>query len=316
FVGCSQLSAYNVGVKVGEGTFGEVKVADHKELNTKVALKKILMHNEKEGIPITALREIKILKALKHPNVINLIEMSYQKGKGCDPSQRERGSVYMVFPYMEHDLNGLLENPKVRFTPAHIKSFIQQLLEGTSYLHRNKVLHRDIKGANILIDAKGNLRIADFGLARSFDPTATTAQFTNVVVTRWYRPPELFLGATNYGPSVDMWGVGCVFGEMLKRRPILAGATDIDQLEKIFELCGTPDDLTWPTHRDLPFFNNLPTDVFKKKLPRRIRTSYDRATVNFIDSMLILDPEKRPSADDALKHDYFLTDPAPAVPGT
>ncbi|KAH6601002.1 hypothetical protein BASA50_001896 [Batrachochytrium salamandrivorans] len=319
FCGCSSHTEYEFQKKIGEGTFGEVTIGQHKVSKDVVALKKILVHNEREGIPITALREIKILKALSHENVISLREMAYKSG---DRGKRERGTIYMVFPYMDHDLTGLLENPQVRFTPAQIKSYMRQLLLGIEYMHKNNILHRDMKGSNILVDNYGHLKIADFGLARAYIENENKG-YTNMVVTRWYRPPELLMGATNYTTSIDIWGAGCVFGEMLKRRPILAGSDDMDQLEKIFILCGTPDETVWPGYRNLPIFNPKTGTIqsFRNEHKRIIHEKFPsnhfaRDTVDLLDNFLMLDPSKRPSASKALEHDYFFVPPKAAVPGT
>jgi serine/threonine protein kinase len=156
-------------------------------------------------MPVTSLREIKILKSLSHPNIIQISEMAFERG---DRQNKKRGHIYMVFPFLDHDLTGLVENPAVKLTQPQIKSYIKQVLEATAYLHRNKILHRDMKGSNILIDQKGNVKLADFGLARGYMPEKPDRDYTNCVVTRWYRPPELFFGETKYSAAIDMWGVG------------------------------------------------------------------------------------------------------------
>jgi len=216
FLGCGQRDDYDMLSKLGEGTFGEVHKAIHRTKKTMVALKRILMHNEKEGMPVTALREIKILKALKHPAIVELLDMFVVSSNGKESPM----SCYMVFPYMDHDLAGLLENERVQLQPSQIKLYMKQLLEGTEYMHHNHIVHRDMKAANLLISNDGTLRIADFGLARAFDPEIVTKagrwkdnrerKYTNCVVTRWYRPPELLLGARQYGGEIDLWGIGCV----------------------------------------------------------------------------------------------------------
>lgn len=198
--------------QVGEGTFGKVYKARYKTTGGKnppkaeyVALKRILMDNEKEGFPITAIRETMILKRLNHKNIINLLEIVTSK-----PSEKNkfRGNVYLVFEYMEHDLSGLTDR-KIDFTIPMIKCIVHQLITGVEYLHTNNIIHRDIKGANILINNKGEVKIADFGLARIHNPNPNiNKKYTNRVVTLWYRSPELLLGSTNYGPSIDMWSVG------------------------------------------------------------------------------------------------------------
>jgi len=215
FRGCSRITDYDILGKLGEGTFGEVHRAKSKKTGAVVALKKILMHNEKDGFPITALREIKLLKILSHINILRLEEMAIEHARNND--KRKRAIIYMVTPYMDHDLSGLLENPSVVFTEPQIKCYMLQLLEGLRYLHNEKILHRDMKAANLLINNSGILQIADFGLARHYDEPVPIAgqgggearrEYTTLVVTRWYRPPELLLGLRKYTTAIDLWGVG------------------------------------------------------------------------------------------------------------
>ncbi|KAK7018986.1 kinase-like domain-containing protein [Favolaschia claudopus] len=317
FKGCGNQNDYQVTTKLGEGTFGEVHKAVHTATGRAVALKRILMHNEKEGMPVTALREIKILKALDHPAIIGVIDMFVVRSTAS-----EALSVYMVFPYMDHDLAGLLENERVKLQPSQIKLYMKQLLEGTEYMHRNHILHRDMKAANLLISNSGMLLIADFGLARAFDhgdnPNrgGKERKYTNCVVTRWYRPPELLLGARQYGGEVDMWGIGCVLGEMFMRRPILPGTSDLDQLEKIWILCGSPNQHSWPNFDSLPGCDGVKR--FNNHL-RKLRTNYEhigKDTCDLLDRLLTCNPRDRITAAQALDHDYFWTDPLPADPKT
>lgn len=239
-----------------------------------------------------------------------------------DRKERKHGSIYMVTPYMDHDLSGLLENPKVNFSEAQIKCYMKQLLEGISYLHQNNIMHRDMKAANLLINNKGILKIADFGLARIFEepfpnkdnlPIARR-EYTNCVVTRWYRPPELLLGEKKYTAAIDMWGVGCVFGEMYKQKPILQGKSDIDQLAIIFEVCGSPTDFTMPGWQNLPRSESIKTfRTYFRTLEDKF-LEYGPCMVSLLGHLLTLDPYKRFSALDALKHSYFYTSPLPADP--
>ncbi|ONI29204.1 hypothetical protein PRUPE_1G186900 [Prunus persica] len=208
-------------------SYGQVYMAREIKTGEIVALKKIRMDNEREGFPITAIREIKILKKLHHENVINLKEIVTSPGpekddQGRPDGNKYKGGIYMVFEYMDHDLTGLADRPGMRFSVPQIKCYMRQLLTGLHYCHVNQVLHRDIKGSNLLIDNEGNLKLADFGLARSFS-NDHNANLTNRVITLWYRPPELLLGATKYGPAVDMWSVGCIFAELLHGKPIFPG---------------------------------------------------------------------------------------------
>lgn len=321
FQGCSKISAYQILSKLGEGTFGEVHKAKHVWDNHLVALKKILMHNEKDGFPITALREIKLLKMLSHRNVLKLEEMAVERrGEG-----KKKAFMYMVTPYMDHDLSGLLENPSVQMTEAQIKCYMLQLLEGVRYLHAQKILHRDMKAANLLINNRGILQIADFGLARPYDEDPPQRgkgggiahrDYTTLVVTRWYRPPELLLQLRKYTSSIDMWGVGCVFGEMFKRRPILAGKSDLNQLQRIFELVGSPTDQNMPGWDELPGFKKDGISSYglsKGHLSQEFRDQ-SPLMISLLSSLLTLDWRKRINAIDALEHPYFTSNPMPLQP--
>ncbi|RLN00205.1 cyclin-dependent kinase C-2 [Panicum miliaceum] len=268
--------------QIGEGTYGQVFMAKETETKEIVALKKIRMDSEREGvIPYPAIREIKILKKLHHQNVINLKEIVTSPGPERDEQGKQiegnkyKGSIYMVFEYMDHDLTGLSDRPGMRFTIPQIKCYMKQLLLGLHYCHINQVLHRDIKGSNLLIDNHGILKLADFGLARSFSYDHN-AHLTNRVITLWYRPPELLLGSTQYGPAVDMWSVGCIFAELLYGKPILPGKNEPEQLTKIFELCGTPDELNWPGVTKMPWYNNFKPSRPIKRRVKEVFKHFDR----------------------------------------
>ena len=186
-----EVNKYEKVGKIGHGTFGEVfKGRDRKNTEKLVALKKILMENETEGFPITALREFRILQLLNHENIINLIEICRTK-----PTKENRyvSTFYLVFDFCHYDLAGLLGDPKIQFTVGDIKTVMKQILNGLYYLHNNKILHRDMKSANILITKKGVLKLADFGLSRSIS-TVRKNRLTSRVITLWYRPPEVLLG--------------------------------------------------------------------------------------------------------------------------
>ncbi|CAN1246806.1 Cyclin-dependent kinase C-2 [Linum grandiflorum] len=307
--------------QIGEGTYGQVYMAREIATGEIVALKKIRMDNEREGFPITAIREIKILKKLHHDNVIQLKEIVTSPGNIANvehtfaDNNKYRGGIYMVFEYMDHDLTGLSDRPGMRFSVPQIKCYMKQLLTGLHYCHVNQVLHRDIKGSNLLIDNEGNLKLADFGLARSFS-NDHNANLTNRVITLWYRPPELLLGATKYGPAVDMWSVGCIFAELLHGKPIFPGKDEPEQLNKIFELCGAPDEVIWPGVSKIPWYNNFkPSRPLKRRL-REVFRHFDRHALELLEKMLTLDPAQRISAKDALDAEYFWTDPLPCDPKT
>ncbi|KAG9195840.1 serine/threonine-protein kinase BUR1 [Alternaria panax] len=317
FKGCSKISDYEMMKKLGEGTFGEVHMARQKATGSIFALKKILMHNEKDGFPITALREIKLLKMLSHENVLKLEEMAVERPKA---EGRKRAILYMVTPYMDHDLSGLLDNPEVRFQEAQIKCYMLQLFKGLRYLHDNHILHRDMKAANLLINNRGRLQIADFGLARHYDEAVpqrgrgngeAKREYTTLVVTRWYRPPELLLQLRKYTPAIDMWGAGCVFGEMFKRRPILAGQSDIHQAQIIFELVGSPNDTSMPGWHELPGAD--PIRAFAPStgnIAQRFR-ELSPVGLSLIKDLMRLDWRKRINAIDAIDHPYFREQPLP-----
>lgn len=221
------------------------------------------------------------------------------------------GGVYMVFDFMDHDLTGLLESPEIRFSIPQIKLYMKQLLSGLKYLHGVDILHRDIKGANLLLNNSGELKITDFGLARPVEEGRV--HYTPGVVTRWYRPPELLYGASKYNSSVDMWGAGCILGEMLIKKPLLPGESDLHQLDLIAQLCGTPSEESMPGCSSLP-------DFAKVKLPmckRRVLDAFakpDRLAADLMDKLLQLDPAKRLTASQALEHEFFKSAPFAALP--
>lgn len=305
---CAKVDKYEKLAKIGQGTFGEVfKARCKQDKNKIVALKKVLMENEKEGFPITALREIRILQLLNHENIVNLIEI-------CRQYNRHKTTFYLVFDFCEHDLAGLLSNINVKFSLGDIKKVMQQMFEGLFFIHNNKIIHRDMKAANILITRQGILKLADFGLARaiSINKQGQANRYTNRVVTLWYRPPELLLGERNYGSAVDMWGAGCIMAEMWTRVPILQGNTEQHQITLIAQLCGniTPD--VWEGVDKLELYHKMEIPKGKRRVKERLRHYLkDPYACDLIDKLLSLDPSKRLNADESLNHDFFWTDPMP-----
>ncbi|KAH7374156.1 hypothetical protein BKA64DRAFT_586495 [Cadophora sp. MPI-SDFR-AT-0126] len=283
---------------VGSGTYGKVFKAIHVYTKDLVALKKIRMEGERDGFPVTAVREIKLLQSLKHPNIVNMQEVMVEKN-----------DCFMVFEYLSHDLTGLLNHPTFKLEAAHKKHLAKQLFEGLDYLHRRGVLHRDIKAANILVSNDGQLKIADFGLAR-FYAKRRQLDYTNRVITIWYRSPELLLGETQYGPAVDIWSAACVLVEIFTRHAIFPGdGTEMSQLEKIYAILGTPTKAIWPGLTDMAWFALLrPSarrpNVFAEKYKERVTP----AAYELLEAMLQYDPAKRPSASDVLEHPYFTTE--------
>ncbi|XP_071820290.1 cyclin-dependent kinase 9-like isoform X2 [Apostichopus japonicus] len=307
---CEEVSKYEKIIKIGQGTFGEVFKARHQKTRKIVALKKVLMENEKEGFPITALREIKILQLLRHENVVTLLEICRTKAYN-----RYKGSIYLVFEFCEHDLAGLLSNSNVQFSLGEIKEALKQLLNGLYYIHQNKVLHRDMKTANILLTKDGRLKLADFGLARafSFPKPGQPNRYTNRVVTLWYRPPELLLGERNYTQAIDVWGAGCIMAEMWTRSPIMQGNTEQHQLTLITHLCGSITPEVWQDVDQLELYQSLELPKGQKRKVKDRLKSYvkDQYALDLIDKLLGLDPKTRTSTDEALNHDFFWEDPMP-----
>lgn len=308
-----QGATYEKLAKIGQGTFGEVFKARDKKTKRLVALKKVLMENEREGFPITALREIKILQLLKHDNVVNLIEICRTRATEFN---RNKSTFYLVFEFCEHDLAGLLSNAHVKFNLGEIKKVMQQLLNGLYFIHNNKILHRDMKAANILITKSGVLKLADFGLARAFSMVKNPNKpnrYTNRVVTLWYRPPELLLGERNYGPPIDMWGAGCIMAEMWTRSPIMQGSTEQHQLTLITQLCGSISPEVWPKVNELDLYTKLDLPkTQKRKVKDRLKPYVrDQYALDLLDKLLCLDPKVRLDADASLNHDFFYTDPMP-----
>ncbi len=290
------------GSVVGSGTYGKVFRAHHVYTKDLVALKRIRMEGEKDGVPVTAVREIKLLQSLKHKNIVDLQEVMVEKNE-----------CFMVFEYLSHDLTGLLNHPTFKLDAGQKKHLSKQLFEGLDYLHRRGVLHRDIKAANILVSSDGVLKLADFGLAR-FYAKHHQLDYTNRVITIWYRSPELLLGETQYGPAVDIWSAACVLVEIFTRYAIFPGeGGEISQLDKIYAILGTPNKTDWPELVDMPWFALLRPghrrpDMFAKRYQERLTP----AAFELLASMFQYNPAKRPSASEVLEHPYFTTEePAP-----
>ncbi|XP_019176934.1 PREDICTED: cyclin-dependent kinase D-1-like [Ipomoea nil] len=284
---------------LGEGTYGVVFKAIDTKTGQTVAIKKIRLGKEKEGVDFTALREIKLLKELKDPNIIELSDAFPHKG-----------NLHLVFEFMETDLEAVIRDRNIFLSPADIKSYLQMTLKGLAFCHKKWVLHRDMKPNNLLIGSNGQLKLADFGLARLFG--SPDRRFTNQVFARWYRAPELLFGAKHYGPGVDVWAAACIFAELLLRRPFLQGNSDIDQLGKIFAAFGTPKSSQWA---DMVF---LPDYVEYQYVPGQpLRTLFPMASDDALDlltKMFLYDPKARISAQQALEHRYFSSLPPPTEP--
>lgn len=203
-----------------------------------VALKVIHLDSE-EGTPSTAIREISLMKELKHENILSLYDIIHTENK-----------LMLVFEFMDKDLKKYMEVRNNQLECATIKDFMHQLLRGVAFCHHNRILHRDLKPQNLLINANGQLKLADFGLARAFGIPVNT--FSHEVVTLWYRAPDVLLGSRMYNTSIDIWSAGCIMAEMYAGRPLFPGSTNEDQLQKIFRLMGTPSERSWPGISQFP----------------------------------------------------------------
>ncbi|KAF5205112.1 Kinase family protein, partial [Thalictrum thalictroides] len=288
---------------VGQGTYSNVYKARDTVSGKIVALKKVRFDNlEPESVKFMA-REILILRKLNHPNVIKLEGLA---------TSRMSCSLYLVFEYMEHDLAGLAASPDIKFTVPQVKCYMHQLLSGLEHCHNNGVLHRDIKGSNLLIDNGGILKIADFGLATFYDPNHKHPM-TSRVVTLWYRAPELLLGATDYAVGVDLWSAGCILAELLAGKPAMPGRTEVEQLHKIFKLCGSPTEEYWKRSK-LPH-----ATIFKPQQPYRrcIADTYKDfppSALPLVETLLSIDPAERQTSTAALKSEFFTTKPYACEP--
>lgn len=312
------VDGFQVITQIGEGTYGQVYKARDKNTGQLVALKKVRLENEKEGFPITAVREIKILRQLNHKNIVNLREIVTDKQDAMD-FRKDKGSFYLVFEYMDHDLMGLLESKMVDFTESHNASIMRQLLDGLAYCHRKNFLHRDIKCSNILMNNKGEVKLGDFGLARLWSAEDRARPYTNKVITLWYRPPELLLGEERYGPAVDVWSMGCILGELFLKHPLFQANMEMMQLEMISRVCGTPVPGVWPNVVNLPLWHTLRPKKFHKRCVREHFAFMPPQALTLLDRMLELDPDKRITAEDALKSPWLKNVvpeqmPAPELP--
>ncbi|KAB8234924.1 Cyclin-dependent kinase catalytic subunit [Aspergillus alliaceus] len=298
--------------KIGEGTYGVVyKARELTHPNRIVALKKIRLEAEDEGVPSTAIREISLLKEMSDPNIVRLLNIVHADGH----------KLYLVFEYLDLDLKKYMEalpvseggrgkalpdgsglSKSMGLGEAMVKKFMAQLIEGIRYCHSHRILHRDLKPQNLLIDRDGNLKLADFGLARAFGVPLRT--YTHEVVTLWYRSPEILLGGRQYSTGVDMWSCGAIFAEMCTRKPLFPGDSEIDEIFKIFRLLGTPDENTWPGVTSFPDYK--PTfPKWKREETRALVPGLEEDGLDLLDALLEYDPARRLSAKQACMHPYF-----------
>ncbi len=249
----------------------------------------------------------------------------------ANESNKNLGKVYLVFEYMEHDLLGIIRK-QIKLEVPQIKCIVKQILEGVSFLHERNVVHRDVKSANILMNNAGEIKLADFGLARLME--RKDKNYTNKVVTLWYRSPELLLGSTNYTPAVDIWSVGCCFAELLKSTPLFQADSEPKVIDMIYKKCGAPTEETWPGVSSLQYYRNFaPREMYPRRLYEEFKDNpkydldkqgrnkkinrknrVDSEALNLLDKMLTMNPAQRITAKEALEHPYFKTHPLLCTP--
>ncbi|XP_032970146.1 cyclin-dependent kinase 11B isoform X2 [Rhinolophus ferrumequinum] len=302
--GCRSVEEFQCLNRIEEGTYGVVYRAKDKKTDEIVALKRLKMEKEKEGFPITSLREINTILKAQHPNIVTVREIVV--GSNMD-------KIYIVMNYVEHDLKSLMETMKQPFLPGEVKTLMIQLLRGVKHLHDNWILHRDLKTSNLLLSHAGILKVGDFGLAREYG--SPLKAYTPVVVTLWYRAPELLLGAKEYSTAVDMWSVGCIFGELLTQKPLFPGKSEIDQINKVFKDLGTPSEKIWPGYNELPAVKKMTfTEYPYNNLRKRFGALLSDQGFDLMNKFLTYFPGRRVSAEDGLKHEYFRETPLPIDP--
>nr|AEE61929.1 unknown [Dendroctonus ponderosae] len=279
--------------KIGEGTYGVVYKGKNKNTGEMVSMKRIRLENEDEGIPSTALREMSLLKELRHANIVTLLEVIMDEPR-----------LYLIFEFLSMDLKKYLDNIECGkyMNPKLVKSYLYQINEAILFCHQRRVIHRDLKPQNLLISANGVIKVADFGLGRAFGVPVRI--FTHEVVTLWYRAPEVLLGAARYSCPVDIWAIGCIFAEMATKKPLFQGDSEIDQLFRIFRVLRTPTEDIWKGVSSLPeyhaIFPNWTSDTLSKQLK-----NLDEEGLDLLSQMLVYDPSKRISARGIAAHSYF-----------
>jgi len=281
--------------KLGEGTYATVHKGRSRITNELVALKEIHLDSE-EGTPSTAIREISLMKELKHANIVRLFDVIHTEAK-----------LMLVFEYMDLDLKKYMElhgGERGALEPPVVRSFMWQLLKGTAFCHENRVLHRDLKPQNLLINKKGELKLGDFGLARAFGIPVNT--FSNEVVTLWYRAPDVLLGSRTYSTSIDVWSAGCIMAEMISGVPLFRGRDNTDQLNQIIRILGTPEEATLrriaseSPEIQLRAFPRMPRVPWQSLYPKAHPLALD-----LLDKLLQFDPARRLDCVAALRHPYF-----------
>lgn len=311
---CRSVDIYEKLNRISEGTYGVVYRARNRLTGKICALKRIKLDKERDGFPLTSVREINILLSLSHPSIVNVSEVVV--GSSLD-------SIFMVMEYADHDLKSVMDQRmKQPFSVAEVKCLMLQLLSGVAYLHANWVIHRDLKTSNILYTNRGELKICDFGLARQYGEPLKP--YTHLVVTLWYRAPELLLGARTYSTAVDVWSCGCIMAELLAKSPLFQGKNELGQLDLIFKNLGFPSKESWPGVDELPNYKKFKfkasgNGLLRSKFPPPGPVFDGRPTISatgfdLLTGLLDLCPEKRLTAAQALDHPWFREHPLPKDP--
>ncbi|TPX48620.1 hypothetical protein SeMB42_g02928 [Synchytrium endobioticum] len=297
----SRKDLYLKEAQIGSGTYAYVFKGKVKVTGQDIAIKKIKLGHFKDGVSISAIREVKALQELRHPNIIELVDVYMHKG-----------NLHLILEFLQCDLEMVIKDTSLTFKSEDVKSWMRMIMRGLHYCHINNLLHRDMKPNNLLISqTDGQLKLADFGLTREFGEYHNRPMSPQAV-TRWYKPPELLLSATSYGTAVDIWSCGCIFAELFIRSPFLVGDSEMGQMKAILQAFGTPTLEEW---NYLPLNDQIHLQQFPK--PRSLQAYFTAARPDALDllsQMFIFDPQKRISAEDALRHPYFTNLPGPTPP--